>query len=90
MQGAFDTLNGMFDRVGLQKNVWNTVGMLFCPCRAFGTLLEESYECWMTGESLTYWACQILRLQCQYCEADLVLSLLVSHRQTQHGFGISA
>ena len=38
LQGTFNTLVGLFDRVGLQKNVWNTVGMVYHPCQAAGNL----------------------------------------------------
>ena len=31
IQGAFNTLVGLFDRVGLQTNIEKTVGMVCCP-----------------------------------------------------------
>ena len=37
LQGDFDTLTGLFDRVGLRKNVVKIVGMICHPCRAVGT-----------------------------------------------------
>ena len=33
LQLAFDTLKGVFDRVGLQTNVHKTVGVVCRPCR---------------------------------------------------------
>ena len=33
---AFDTLIGIFDRVGLKKNFQKTMGMVCHPCRADG------------------------------------------------------
>ena len=37
LQGAFDTFTGLFDRVGIWKNVRKTVGMICRPCSAVGT-----------------------------------------------------
>ena len=34
IQIAFDTLNGIFNRVGLQKNAQKTVWMVCQPCQA--------------------------------------------------------
>ena len=36
LQSAFDTLTGLFDRVGLRTNVCKTVGMECRPCRVDG------------------------------------------------------
>ena len=36
LQGAFDTLVSLFDRVGLQKNAGKTVGMVYRPCQTAG------------------------------------------------------
>ena len=54
LQGAFSTLVGLFDRVGLRKNVRKTVGMVFRPCQAEGTQLEAAYWRQMTGEGPSY------------------------------------
>ena len=43
LQGYFNTLVGLFDRVGLQSSVRNTVGMVCRPCQAEGNLLEAAY-----------------------------------------------
>ena len=40
LQGAFSTLIGLFNRVGLQTNVRKTVGMVCLPCQATGTQSE--------------------------------------------------
>ena len=37
LQGAFNVLVGLFDRVGLRTNVRKTVGMVCHPCQAAGT-----------------------------------------------------
>ena len=39
IQGAFNTLVGLFDRVGLRKNFGKTVGMVCHPFQAAGNLL---------------------------------------------------
>ena len=44
MKGAFDILNRLFYRVGLQKNFGKTVGMNCRPCQAAGTQSEVSYK----------------------------------------------
>ena len=38
LHGAFNTLVGLFDRVGLWTNVRKTVGMVCHPCQAAGNL----------------------------------------------------
>ena len=50
IQGAFNTLVGMFDRVGLRTNVRKTVGMVCRPCQAAGTQSEVVYGRRMMGE----------------------------------------
>ena len=37
LQGEFDTLTGLFDRVELGKNVRKTIRMICHPCRTVGT-----------------------------------------------------
>ena len=49
IQGLLDTLNGLFDRVGLHTNVRNTFRMLFRPYHAVGTQLDAAYERQMMG-----------------------------------------
>ena len=54
LQGEFDTLTGLFDRVGFWTNVCKMVRMLCHPCCAVRNQSEESYNCRMTGAGLTY------------------------------------
>ena len=54
IQGAFDTLTGLFDRVELCKNIDDMVDMLLRTCRVSGNQSETLYERRMTGERLTY------------------------------------
>ena len=90
LQGAFDTLTGLFDQVGLQTNIVKTVGMLCCPFRAFMTHLEEAYKRSMIGAGLTYRARQRLRVWCPDCTVYLASGSLSAHYQTQHTVGLIA
>ena len=49
LQGAFNTLVGLFVRVLLQTNVGKTVGMVCCPFQAVGNLSEAAYGRRVTG-----------------------------------------
>ena len=85
LQGAFNTLVGLFNRVGLQNNVGKTVGMVCRTCQAAGTQLEAAYERRMTGEELSYQERQRFRVQCLECGEEMLMGLLEVHQQTQHG-----
>ena len=71
LQTAFDTLTGIFDQVGLRKNVRKTVGVVFRPCRAVGVQADEAYKLRMTGEGQRYQERQRERVQCMECGEDL-------------------
>ena len=55
-QGAFKTLIGLFNRVGLHTNLGKTFGMLYRPRHAVGTQLKKAYEQQIMGEGLPYWS----------------------------------
>ena len=42
LQTTFNTLTGIFDRVGLRKNAQKTVGMVCQTCRAVGVRADEA------------------------------------------------
>ena len=65
LQGAFSTLVGLFDRMGLRNNFRKTVGMVCRPCQAAGTQSESAYRRRMTGEGPSYWEQQTGRVQCR-------------------------
>ena len=44
IQGAFNTLVGLFDRVVLRNNYVKTVGMVCRPCQAAGNQSEAAYR----------------------------------------------
>ena len=49
LQVGFDSLTGLFNRVGIQTNVSKTVRILCHPCDAVVTHLEAYYKQRMTG-----------------------------------------
>ena len=53
MQRSFDTVTGLFDRVGLQTNFRKTVGIIFRPFLSTRNQSEAAYKLWMMGEGLT-------------------------------------
>ena len=84
-QGAFITLVGLFDRVGLRTNSGKTVGMVCRPCQAVGTQLEAAYGRRMTGEGPSYRERHKGRVQCRECGEEIAARSLAGHRMTQHG-----
>ena len=54
IQGAFSTLLGLFDRVGLKTNVGKTVGMVYCLFQVDRTQLKLSYRQRMMGVDPSY------------------------------------
>ena len=64
LQSEFDTLTGLFDRVGLRKNVSKTAGMVCSPCWAAGVRADKSYTGWMTGEVRSFKERQRERVLC--------------------------
>ena len=57
LQGNFNNLVGLFDRVGLRKNIGKTVVMVCHPCQTAGNILEAMYGRKVTGEGPTYREC---------------------------------
>ena len=54
LQGAFSTLDGLFDRLGLWTNLGKKFGMVCHPFQAAGTQSEAACGQWMTGEGTSY------------------------------------
>ena len=65
LQGAFSTLVGLLNRVGLQTNYGKTVDMVFRTCQAAGMQSEAAYRRRMTGEVPWYQERQRGRIQCK-------------------------
>ena len=51
---AFGVLAGLFDGVGLNKNVRKTVAMVCHPCQAVRVRADEAYNRQMTGAGMSY------------------------------------
>ena len=85
LQSAFDTLMGLFDRVGLWKNARKTVGMACRPCQESEVWADEAYTRRMKGEGRGFKERQQERVICPECGKELAKGSLVAHRQTQHG-----
>ena len=65
LQGAFNTLSGLFDRGVMRTNAGKTVGMFCRPYQAAGTQSEAAYGRRIMGEGPTYWERQKVRVQCR-------------------------
>ena len=85
LQGTFNTLAGLFDRVGLQTNIGKTVGMVCHPCQAAGNITTAAYGRRITGEGHSYRERQRYRVACEECGEQLAVGSLLSHLMTQHG-----
>ena len=67
LQGAFNALVGLFDRVGLQTNVRKTVGMVCHPCQAAGNITKAAYGRRIMGEGNSYRERQRDQVECEEC-----------------------
>ena len=85
IQGAFNALVGLFGRVGLQKNVRKTVGMVCHPCQAAGNITKAAYGRRITGEGNSYRERQRDWVECKECGEQLAVGSLSSHMMIQHG-----
>ena len=85
LQGAFNALLGLFDRVGLQTNVRKTVSMVCHPCQAVGKITTAEYGRSITGEGKSYREQKRDRVECEECGEHLEVGSLSSHLMTQHG-----
>ena len=71
IQTAFDTMTGLFDRVGLKTNVWETVGVVFHPCRAARVRADKAYTRRMKEAGRSNKKRQRERVNCPECGKDL-------------------
>ena len=85
LNGTFNTLVGLFYRVGLRKNVGNTVGMVYHLCQAGRNLYMEEYGQRVTGVGPTYKERLKGPVVCSECGKLLTARSLLSHLMTQHG-----
>ena len=84
LQSAFYMLTGIFDRVGLQKNVQETLGMACRPCRAVRVRSYDAYTWRITGEGRSFKERQREQVLFPEYEKGLAKGSLVTHNKTQH------
>ena len=85
LQGTFNALLGLFDRVGLGTNVGKTVGMVCHPCQAAGNLTTEAYVRRITGMGQSYMERLRDQVACGECGEMLAVGSLSSNLMNQHG-----
>ena len=85
IQGAFNTLVDLFDRVGLRTNVRKTAGMVCHPFQAAGNLTTEAYGRSITGMGPSYRERLKDQVACGECGEMLEVGSLSSHLMTKHG-----
>ena len=80
LQSAFDFVTGLFEWVGLQTNVRNTVGMVCRPCREARARADKAYTRRTTRERRSFkeqqreWvSCPELRGPTQDAPYDLIV-----------------
>ena len=84
LQGAFNTLVGLFDRVGLGTNVGKTVGMVCYPCQAAGNLSTAEYRRRAMGVGPSYMERLKGKVACGECGYMLAARSLSSHMMPHH------
>ena len=84
IQGAFNTLVGLFYRVGLRKNSGGIVGMVSHPYQAAGNLSTVAYMRRVTGVGPTYRERLKGKVACGGGGEMLAAGSLSSHVVTKH------
>ena len=83
LQGDFNALLDIFDRVGLLTNVRKTVSMVCNPCRAgAGNRTEEAYSRRVVGVRKSYAERQGERVACEECGEVIAVGSMLSHLMT--------
>ena len=86
LQGAFNALVAIFDRVGLLTNVGKTVSMVCQPCPAgAGNRTEAAYSRRLTGLGKSYVERQQERVACEECGEVIAVGSMLIHLMTRHG-----
>ena len=85
LQGAFNALVGLFDRVGLQKKFGKTVGMVCHPFQAAGNITQAVYGRRLAGEGNSYRKRQWGWVECRECGEQLAVGSMSSHMMNRHG-----
>ena len=79
LQTAFNAMMGLFDRVGLNKNVQETVGMVCHPFRAAGVRADKSYTQQMKVSWRSYKEIQREQVNFPECGKELARGSLSDH-----------
>ena len=82
LQGVFNTLLGLFGRVGLRTNVGKKFGMVYHPCQAAVKLTTEAYMRRITGMGPYYRERLKYQVACGECGDMLTVGSLSSHLMT--------
>ena len=86
LQGDFNALVAIFDRVGLLNNVRKTVSMVCHPCQVrAGNRTEEAYSWRVTGVGKSYAERQQERVACEECGEVIAVGSMSIHLMTRHG-----
>ena len=88
LQGAFNTLVGLFDRVGLRNNVGKTVSMICHPYQAARNLTTEAYGRRIMGMGQSYRERLKDQVACGECGEMLAVGSLSIRLMTQHGMAV--
>ena len=79
IQGDFNALMGLFDRVGLRKNNGKTVIMAFRPCHTPQSWSTEAYTWKVMVRVLSYRERLLQRVNCPECRVYLEAGSLAAH-----------
>ena len=85
LQGVFNALVGLFDRVGLQTNIAKTVVMVCHPFQAAVNITTSVYGRRITGEGHSYRERQWDWVACEECGEQLAVGSLSIHLMTRNG-----
>ena len=85
VQTALTTTEGMFDRVGLQKNLNKTKEMICTLGFIWGQQGAEAYKRRSTGEGTTFWEIKRTRVIYEECGETMAASSLRHHMERAHG-----
>lgn len=88
LQGAFDTLSGLFERVGLRTNEDKTKAMVCTPGSIRSQVSQQAYKRRWDGHGPSYRQRKRHRTSCPECGKELREGSLVSHLRTQHGMDL--
>ena len=87
LQGAFDALTGLFDRMGLRTNEGNMASMECCPCQTPHAWSTEAYTWKVMERGLSYKERLRQRVHYPECRVNLADRSLTDHLQRKNSVG---